>query len=55
MLPPLFDPSPGFPEAKGLIDRSFRSAPASRRQSESLLFRRLVPTSPGRTCSMAFT
>ena len=27
----------------------------NRRQSESLLFRRLAPTSPSRICSMAFT
>ncbi|HXN97836.1 MAG TPA: NAD(P)H-binding protein [Candidatus Acidoferrales bacterium] len=31
MLPPLFDPSPGFPEAKGLID----SLSAALRQSEA--------------------
>jgi hypothetical protein len=27
MLPPLFDPSPGFPEAKGQIDSLYRSTP----------------------------
>ena len=54
MLPPLFDPSPGFPEAKGQID-SLSVALRRSEQSESLLFRRLVPTSPGRICSIATT